>query len=106
MKVLDSSVLRVHWLLRRRPMVELSRITSEREHLEILKETFSGKSIGIYVHIPFCKSICMFCPYFKQVLRNREELNTYLEAVTGLKCFVNSCILLGVMVYAGPLQNL
>lgn len=81
MKVLDSSVLRVHWLLRRRPMVELSRITSEREHLEILKETFSGKSIGIYVHIPFCKSICMFCPYFKQVLRSREELNTYLEAL-------------------------
>jgi coproporphyrinogen III oxidase-like Fe-S oxidoreductase len=23
----------------------------------------------------------MFCPYFKQVLRSREELNTYLETL-------------------------
>ena len=81
MRVLDSSVLRVHWLLRRSPRVELSRVTSEREHLEILKETFSGKSIGIYVHIPFCRSICMFCPYFRQVLRSREELSIYLNAL-------------------------
>ena len=22
-------------------------------------------SLGLYVHIPFCKSICNFCPYCK-----------------------------------------
>ena len=24
-------------------------------------------SLGLYVHIPFCKSLCSFCPYSKQI---------------------------------------
>ena len=35
---------------------------------------------GIYVHIPFCKSICNFCPYCK--VRYSEELcNKYIDAL-------------------------
>ena len=81
MRVLDSAVLKVHWLLRRRPRFELSKISSEEWHLEMLRRTLSGKSIGIYVHIPFCRTTCMFCPYFRQVLGSREELSAYLDAL-------------------------
>ena len=39
--------------------------------------------MGIYVHVPYCRSTCTFCPYFRQVLRDRRELEAYLEAVLG-----------------------
>ena len=36
--------------------------------------------LGLYVHIPFCKSICNFCPYCK--VRYSEELcNKYIDAL-------------------------
>ena len=36
--------------------------------------------LGLYVHIPFCKSICNFCPYCK--VRYSEELcNRYIDAL-------------------------
>ena len=38
------------------------------------------ESLGLYVHIPFCKSICNFCPYCK--VRYSEELcNRYIDAL-------------------------
>ncbi|MFW5743586.1 MAG: coproporphyrinogen-III oxidase family protein [Spirochaetota bacterium] len=40
--------------------------TRERE------EPVALPGLGVYVHIPFCRSICSFCPYYK--VRYREEL--------------------------------
>ncbi len=38
------------------------------------------QNLGLYIHIPFCKSICNFCPYCKVVYR--EDLcEKYLEAL-------------------------
>ena len=38
------------------------------------------EGLGLYVHIPFCKSICNFCPYCK--VRYSEELcNKYIDAL-------------------------
>lgn len=36
--------------------------------------------LGLYVHIPFCKRICPFCPYCKQVYDNALS-NRYLDAL-------------------------
>lgn len=37
-------------------------------------------NLGLYVHIPFCKTICNFCPYCK--VRYSEELcNRYIDAL-------------------------
>lgn len=36
--------------------------------------------IGIYIHIPFCKSICPYCPYNKIVYQN-EKAGLYKEAL-------------------------
>lgn len=35
---------------------------------------------GLYVHIPFCRSICSFCPYCKQ-LYDAETAKSYAEAL-------------------------
>ena len=37
-------------------------------------------NLGLYVHIPFCQSICSFCPYCK-VPFSRELCNRYIDAL-------------------------
>ena len=36
--------------------------------------------LGLYVHIPFCKSLCTFCPYCKEVY-SREACDRYIDAL-------------------------
>ena len=36
------------------------------------------ESLGLYVHIPFCKSICNFCPYCK-VLYSAQSCDRYID---------------------------
>ena len=36
--------------------------------------------LGLYVHIPFCKNICAFCPYCKTVY-SKETCDRYLDAL-------------------------
>lgn len=38
------------------------------------------KKLGLYVHIPFCRSICDFCPYCK-VEYNAELANQYVDSL-------------------------
>ena len=38
------------------------------------------KSLGLYVHIPFCKQLCDFCPYCKQ-LYDRQTAASYIDAL-------------------------
>lgn len=39
-----------------------------------------NESLGLYIHIPFCESICSFCPYCKE-LYNAEKCNKYVDAL-------------------------
>ena len=36
------------------------------------------QNLGLYIHIPFCKSICSFCPYCKE-LYTPEKCNAYID---------------------------
>ena len=38
------------------------------------------ENLGLYVHIPFCKSICTFCPYCKTVYQ-KEQCDRYIDAL-------------------------
>lgn len=38
------------------------------------------ENLGLYVHIPFCKSICNFCPYCKTVY-NKMQCDKYIDAL-------------------------
>ncbi len=37
-----------------------------------------AQNLGLYVHIPFCKQICDFCPYCKE-LYHQDACNTYID---------------------------
>lgn len=39
-----------------------------------------SSAFGLYVHIPFCKSICNFCPYCK-VMYDKETSLRYIDAL-------------------------
>ncbi len=48
---------------------------------ESLKNSLNNKTeIGVYLHIPFCKSLCPACPYVR-TLWNEGLANSYLEAL-------------------------
>ena len=36
------------------------------------------ENLGLYIHIPFCKSICNFCPYCKEIY-SEEKCNRYID---------------------------
>lgn len=38
------------------------------------------RDLGLYVHIPFCRQLCSFCPYCKE-LYSDEKCNRYLDAL-------------------------
>ena len=53
----------------------------------IFTDTFDKKleyskeeNMGLYVHIPFCRQICDFCPYCKE-LYNKKKCNEYIESL-------------------------
>lgn len=38
------------------------------------------ENLGLYIHIPFCRSICSFCPYCK-VPYEKEALDRYVDSL-------------------------
>lgn len=38
------------------------------------------EGLGLYVHIPFCKRICAFCPYCKEIY-TEEKCDAYIDAL-------------------------
>ncbi len=48
--------------------------------IEHRKFEFSSNKIGIYIHIPFCRKICDFCPYNK-MLYSRSNMERFIEGL-------------------------
>ena len=53
--------------------------TFENEYDQFLPYS-ECENLGLYIHIPFCKSICNFCPYCK-VRYQKELCDRYLDAL-------------------------
>ena len=53
--------------------------------LETLKKSFvesnSKEGISLYIHLPFCESLCTFCGCNKRITKNHQVENPYIEAV-------------------------
>lgn len=65
--------------------------------LDTLKKSFvesnSKEGISLYIHLPFCESLCTFCGCNKRITKNHELENPYIEAV--LKEWALYCNILG-----------
>ena len=70
---------------------------SEEIWAETLKKSFiesnSSEGISLYIHLPFCESLCTFCGCNKRITKNHSVENPYIEAV--LKEWTLYCKLLG-----------
>ncbi|WP_413997744.1 oxygen-independent coproporphyrinogen III oxidase [Flavobacterium sp. W1B] len=54
--------------------------------IDTLKKTFTESNskeggISLYIHLPFCESLCTFCGCNKRITKNHEVENPYIEAV-------------------------
>ncbi|MEM4036028.1 MAG: radical SAM protein [Fervidicoccaceae archaeon] len=78
--MLDRGRLRVCRLLRRIPALEFYRVDDPGAHLDLVKSSI-GRTVGVYVHVPFCRYTCAFCPYNRYVLRDRGEIEKYFRAL-------------------------
>jgi len=59
--------------------VEAFNETTYIETLKLRKASRSGLPISLYVHIPFCESLCFFCACNKIVTKNHERSAAYLH---------------------------
>lgn len=64
---------------------KLSKVTDARDindnYFDFLNTNNSNTPINLYVHIPFCESSCMFCPYYKVGKSNIKEVSEYLKFI-------------------------
>jgi oxygen-independent coproporphyrinogen-3 oxidase len=64
---------------------------------ETLKKSFiesnTSEGISLYIHLPFCESLCTFCGCNKRITKNHGVENPYIEAV--LKEWTLYCKILG-----------
>ena len=64
--------------------------------IETLKKSFiesnSSEGISLYIHLPFCESLCTFCGCNKRITKNHGVENPYIDAV--LKEWILYCAIL------------
>jgi len=41
----------------------------------------SPEGINLYIHIPFCIQICDYCFYMKELIKSKDQVNDYVEAL-------------------------
>ena len=44
-------------------------------------ESNTSEGISLYIHLPFCESMCTFCGCFKRITKNHAVENEYIKAV-------------------------
>ena len=53
--------------------------------IDTLKKSFAesntSEGLSIYIHLPFCESMCTFCGCNKRITKNHDVENPYIEAV-------------------------
>jgi len=47
----------------------------------IFKETNNKKGISLYIHLPFCESLCTYCACNTRITKNHKVEENYLQAV-------------------------
>src|SRR5690606_16350645 len=47
----------------------------------VFQETNQESGISLYIHLPFCESLCTYCACNKRITRNHGVETGYIEAV-------------------------
>ncbi|WP_139957786.1 oxygen-independent coproporphyrinogen III oxidase [Flavicella sediminum] len=58
---------------------------AQHDWLRTAKQSFDesneAEGISLYIHLPFCESLCTFCACHKRITKRHEVENPYIEAV-------------------------
>ena len=49
--------------------------------LKSFQESNANEGISLYIHLPFCESLCTFCGCHKRITKRHEVENPYISAV-------------------------
>jgi oxygen-independent coproporphyrinogen-3 oxidase len=62
-----------------------TQVPEAAEWLEVVKRTFvasnASKGISVYIHLPFCESLCTYCGCNTRITRNHSVEASYIQAV-------------------------
>ena len=63
------------------PVFEFDMINDREEYNRHFQELDVNEQIKIYIHIPFCITKCLFCPFYKERFSNirSNELDDYFN---------------------------
>ncbi|PKP26594.1 MAG: oxygen-independent coproporphyrinogen III oxidase [Bacteroidetes bacterium HGW-Bacteroidetes-2] len=53
----------------------------EQQLVDSFKKHNSNNGISLYIHLPFCESLCTFCGCNKRITKRHEVENPYIEAL-------------------------
>jgi oxygen-independent coproporphyrinogen-3 oxidase len=53
----------------------------QNSFIKCFEESNDKSGIGLYIHLPFCESLCTFCACHKRITRQHSVERPYLEAV-------------------------
>jgi oxygen-independent coproporphyrinogen-3 oxidase len=55
--------------------------TASDHEAAVLRSLNSRKPLSIYIHLPFCASLCYYCACNKMVTQDRSRMRSYLDAL-------------------------
>ena len=58
-------------------------------YIRSFRESNTSEGISLYIHLPFCESLCTFCGCHKRITKRHDVEDTYIQAV--LKEWALSC---------------
>ena len=57
------------------------KFTAEDYRQQVAASNASDRPLSLYVHVPFCKTLCYYCACNKIVTRNAERVQNYMRAL-------------------------
>lgn len=49
--------------------------------IHLNRQTFQSDEISLYIHLPFCESLCTFCGCHKRITKNHQVEQPYIDAL-------------------------
>ncbi len=63
------------------PATAFQEDVSAETYASMLSVLPSGEPVSLYIHIPFCQSLCLFCGCHTTPTRQHDRISSYLDAV-------------------------